>query len=84
MTTSRDYYSVLIRAIAGLDPNTEGSRRTLYNRARDAIASARLSPAEAVSERQALEEAIRKSKLRRRAARARFMPFAEFHPPFGK
>ncbi len=62
-----DYYPLIARAIAGLDPNSTGeSRRALYERARAAlIAQLRgvqpaLSEAEITRERLALEEAVRK------------------------
>jgi len=62
-----DYYPLIARAVAGLDPNASGeSRRALYERARTAlIAQLRgvqppLSEAEITRERLALEEAVRK------------------------
>src|SRR5687768_8322128 len=62
-----DYYPLIARAIAGLDPNAPGeSRRALYERARTAlIAQLRgveppLSESEITRERLALEEAVRK------------------------
>jgi hypothetical protein len=62
-----DYYPLIARAIAGLDPNAPGeSRRALYERARAAlIAQLRgvqppLSESEITRERLALEEAVRK------------------------
>lgn len=62
-----DYYPLIARAIAGLDPNAPGeSRRALYERARSAlIAQLRsvqppLSESEITRERLALEEAVRK------------------------
>lgn len=62
-----DYYPLIARAVAGLDPNATGeSRRALYERARTAlIAQLRgvqppLSEAEITRERLALEEAVRK------------------------
>ena len=56
----KDYYSVLVRAVSALDPNGPESRRALYDRARDAMASAPLTPSEIRQERFALEAAIRK------------------------
>jgi len=58
MSTPRDYYSVLRRAVSGLDANTEHARRTLYDRARQAILDADLSSSQMASERAALEAAI--------------------------
>src|ERR1700746_3927253 len=62
-----DYYPLIARAIAGLDPNGPGeSRRALYARARAAlIAQLRnvqppLSESEITRERLSLEEAARK------------------------
>src|SRR5215475_5532492 len=34
-----DYYSILARAVAGLDPNSPAARRRLYDRARSALLS---------------------------------------------
>lgn len=62
-----DYYPLIARAVAGLDPSASGeSRRALYERARTAlIAQLRgvqpaLTEAEITRERLALEEAVRK------------------------
>src|ERR1700676_1626724 len=62
-----DYYPLIARAIAGLDPSPPGeSRRALYERARAAlIAHLRsvqppLSESEITRERLSLEEAVRK------------------------
>src|ERR1700712_1031849 len=62
-----DYYPLIARAIAGLDPSAPGeSRRALYERARAAlIAQLRsvqppLSDTETPRERLSLEEAVRK------------------------
>ena len=62
-----DYYPLIARAIAGLDPSAPGeSRRALYERARAAlIAQLRnvqppLSESEITRERLSLEEAVRK------------------------
>src|ERR1700716_1588321 len=61
-----DYYPLIARAIAGLDPSAPGeSRRALYERARAAlIAQLRsvdppLSESEITRERLSLEEAVR-------------------------
>src|SRR3977135_599956 len=62
-----DYYPLIARAIAGLDPSAPGeSRRAVYERARAAlIAQLRsvqppLSESEITRERLSLEEAVRK------------------------
>src|SRR3954466_5295624 len=62
-----DYYPLIARAIAGLDPSAPGeARRALYERARSAlIAQLRsvqppLSESEITRERLSLEEAVRK------------------------
>jgi hypothetical protein len=62
-----DYYPLIARAIAGLDPSTPGeSRRALYERARAALivqlraANPPLSEAQITRERLALEYAVRK------------------------
>src|SRR6187549_1241190 len=62
-----DYYPLIARAIAGLDPSAPGEqRRALYERARTAlIAQLRsveppLSESEITRERLSLEEAVRK------------------------
>ena len=72
-----DYYPLIARAIAALDPNAPGeSRRALYERARTAlIAQLRsvqppLSESEITRERLSLEEAVRKVESEA-AARAR-------------
>src|SRR5437667_10269045 len=77
-----DYYPLIARAIAGLDPSAPGeSRRALYERARTAlIAQLRsvqppLSESEITRERLSLEEAVRKveseaAQRAREAARA--------------
>ena len=55
---AKDYYSVLVRATAALDPGTEEARRALYDRARLAIMDAGLSAEQTSAERAALEDAI--------------------------
>jgi hypothetical protein len=62
-----DYYPLIARAIAGLDPSAPGeSRRALYERARAALiaqlrsAEPPLSESEITRERLSLEEAVRK------------------------
>src|SRR6476619_5886639 len=62
-----DYYPLIARAIAGLDPNAPGeSRRALYERARAALiqqlrtVQPPLRESEITRERLSLEEAVRK------------------------
>ncbi|MBV8925503.1 MAG: hypothetical protein JOZ74_09070 [Bradyrhizobium sp.] len=75
-----DYYPLIARAIAGLDPSAPGeSRRALYERARAALISQLrsvqppLSESEITRERLSLEEAVRKveSEAAQRAREAR-------------
>src|SRR5581483_11148346 len=75
-----DYYPLIARAIAGLDPTAPGeSRRALYERARAALISQLrsvqppLSESEITRERLSLEEAVRKveSEAAQRAREAR-------------
>jgi hypothetical protein len=75
-----DYYPLIARAIAGLDPAAPGeSRRALYERARAALISQLrsvqppLSESEITRERLSLEEAVRKveSEAAQRAREAR-------------
>ena len=70
-----DYYPLIARAIAGLDPSAPGeSRRALYERARAALISQLrsvqppLSESEITRERLSLEEAVRKVEIRSRPA----------------
>jgi hypothetical protein len=61
-----DYYPLLTRALAGLDPNTDEARQAVYNRARQALlkqlrgVSPPLAEAEITRERLALEDAIKR------------------------
>src|SRR6185295_16272726 len=62
-----DYYPLIARAIAGLDPNAPGERRrALYERARAALiqqlrsVQPPLSESDITRERLSLEEAVRK------------------------
>ena len=61
-----DYYPLISRAVAGLERNTGENRRSLYERARNALLdqlrsiTPALSETEITRERLALEEAIRK------------------------
>lgn len=82
-----DYYPLIARAVAALDPSASGeSRRALYERARTALITQlrgvepALSEAEITRERLALEEAVRKveaewaQRPRREASRAAAPP----------
>jgi hypothetical protein len=59
-----DYYSILVRAVSGLEPNTGKARKQLYDRARSAVISEmeRAYPpfhgSEVADAKQALENAI--------------------------
>src|SRR5262245_34251608 len=61
-----DYYPLISRAVAGLERNTGENRRSLYERARNALldqlrsVTPSLSETDITRERLALEEAIRK------------------------
>src|SRR6266851_3409789 len=61
-----DYYPLIARAVAGLQKNTGDARRTLYERAREALVAQlrgvtpALDESDITRERLALEEAIRK------------------------
>src|SRR6202011_803372 len=61
-----DYYPLIARAVAGLQKNTGAARRTLYERAREALVAQlrgvtpALDESDVTRERLALEEAIRK------------------------
>ncbi len=81
-----DYYPLIARAIAGLDPSAPGeARRALYERARTAlIAQLRgvqppLSESEITRERLALEEAVRK--VESEAAQRARAPKSSAPPP---
>lgn len=85
-----DYYPLIARAIAGLDPSAPGEqRRALYERARTALISQlrgvqpALSEAEITRERLALEDAVRRVEADavRRAAAHQAAPGAEAPPP---
>jgi lipoprotein-anchoring transpeptidase ErfK/SrfK len=83
MSTPTDYYSVLRRAVSGLDANTEEARRTLYQRARQAILDAHLPPSQVAAERSALEAAIERieAETPRGGARVPPLPPMRSRPP---
>src|SRR5215510_6016449 len=66
-----DYYSVVARAIAALDPNTAEARRALYARARLTVMDAGQDSSELNRERSALEAAIGRIEAEMRQARMR-------------
>ena len=85
-----DYYPLIARAIAGLDPSAPGEqRRALYERARTALISQlrgvqpALSEAEITRERLALEDAVRRVEADavRRAAAHQAASGGEAPPP---
>jgi hypothetical protein len=61
-----DYHALILRTVAGLDPNTEETRRSVYERTRAALANhlqvlnPPLSENERMQQRLALEEAFRR------------------------
>jgi hypothetical protein len=61
-----DYHALILRAVAGLDPNTEETRRLVYERTRAALAhhlqalNPPLGESERMQQRLALEEAFRR------------------------
>ena len=61
-----DYHALILRAVAGLDPNTEETRRLVYERTRAALAThlqalnPPLGESERMQQRLALEEAFRR------------------------
>jgi lipoprotein-anchoring transpeptidase ErfK/SrfK len=65
---ARDYYSVLKRATAALDPDTAAARRAVYDRARHAVIDAGLPMAELRNEQSAIEAAIERIEAETQAA----------------
>src|SRR5580693_3607428 len=61
-----DYHALILRAVAGLDPNTDETRRLVYERTRAALANhlqalnPPLGESERMQQRLALEEAFRR------------------------
>src|ERR1700694_6323634 len=77
-----DYYPLISKAVAGLDPDAPGeSRRALYERARAALRTINtpLTEAEITRERLALEEAVRRveGEAAQRARDARVPTFSD-------
>ena len=86
-----DYYPLITKAVAGLDPDAPGeSRRALYERARAALLAQlrTINPpfteAEITRERLALEEAVRRveGEAAQRARDARVPTFRDLVPTF--
>ena len=71
-----EYYTVLRRAIAGIDPNLPETRRAVYDKARNALigqlkaVDPPLTTAEISRQRLELEEAIRRVEREARASMA--------------
>ena len=83
-----NYYPLIAKAVAGLEKNTGEARRTLYERARNALVTQLrsvnppLSESDITRERLALEEAIRKVEAdAARRARTGAMPPGPERPP---
>jgi hypothetical protein len=79
-----DYHALILRAVAGLDPNTEETRRLVYERTRAALANhlqvlnPPLNESERMHQRLALEEAFRRVEAEVAKATQAGRPFPEF------
>jgi hypothetical protein len=79
-----DYHALILRAVAGLDPNTEETRRLVYERTRAALTQhlqaldPPLSEGERMQQRLALEEAFRRVEAEVAQAAQTNRPFQEF------
>jgi hypothetical protein len=79
-----DYHALILRAVAGLDPNTEETRRLIYERTRAALTNhlhalnPPLNEAERMHQRLALEEAFRRVEAEVAKAAQSGRPFHEF------
>ncbi|HXW24629.1 MAG TPA: hypothetical protein VEK73_07780 [Xanthobacteraceae bacterium] len=79
-----DYHALILRTVAGLDPNTEETRRAVYERTRTALANhlhaldPPLSETERMHQRLALEEAFRRVEAEVEKAAQSGRPFPEF------
>ena len=71
---ARDYYSVLVRAVSALDPNTRELREAVYDRARHALADFGPEAGKALDEQVALEAAIRRVESELAAGRRPAVP----------
>jgi lipoprotein-anchoring transpeptidase ErfK/SrfK len=68
MSSPSDYYSVLRRVTAALDPAAEAARQSIYDRARQALMEAGLPGSQMEAERSALEGAIERIESEMQAA----------------
>ena len=79
-----DYHALILRTVAGLDPNTDETRRLVYERTRAALTShlhaldPPLAEAERMQQRLALEEAFRRVEAEVGKATQSGRPFHEF------
>jgi len=79
-----DYHALILRTVAGLDPNTEETRRLVYERTRAALANhlqvlhPPLSENERMQQRLALEEAFRRVEAEVEQAAQSGRTFQEF------
>ena len=79
-----DYHALILHAVAGLDPNTEETRRLVYERTRAALANhlqvlnPPLDETERMQQRLALEEAFRRVEAEVAQAAQSGRPFREF------
>jgi hypothetical protein len=79
-----DYHALILRTVAGLDPNTEETRRLVYERTRAALANhlqaldPPLHESERMQQRLALEEAFRRVEAEVAKAAQAGRPFPEF------
>jgi hypothetical protein len=79
-----DYHALILRAVVGLDPNTEETRRLVYERTRTALANhlqalnPPLGESERMHQRLELEEAFRRVEAEVQKATQSGRPFHEF------
>src|SRR5262249_39885968 len=79
-----DYHALILHAVAGLDPNTEETRRLVYERTRAALANhlqvlnPPLDETERMRQRLALEEAFRRVEAEVSQAAQSGRPFQEY------
>src|ERR1700693_2417165 len=79
-----DYHFLILRAVTGLDPNTDETRRLVYERTRAALTShlqtldPPLNEADRMHQRLELEEAFRRVEAEVAKAAESGMPFHEF------
>jgi hypothetical protein len=79
-----DYHALILRAVVGLDPNTDETRRLVYERTRTALTNhlqalnPPLNESERMHQRLALEEAFRRVEAEVQKAAQSGRPFREF------